>query len=105
MKIYYTPKAQEDLMCIKERVIETWANEELAVKVIKRITGAVKRLVAFPYIGKEVSSITGVNTEYRCLFCEQDYVFYRVEEERILIVRILNEKQDYIRILFGERKE
>lgn len=32
MKIYYTPKAQEDLMCIKERVIETWANEELAKK-------------------------------------------------------------------------
>lgn len=51
MKIYYTPKAQEDLMHIKERVIETWANEELAVKVLKRITGAVKRLEAFPYIG------------------------------------------------------
>ena len=27
--------------------------------------------------------------------------FYRMEKDRILIVRILNEKQDYMKILFG----
>lgn len=28
-------------------------------------------------------------------------MFYRVEEDRICVIRVLNEKQDYMRILFG----
>lgn len=28
-------------------------------------------------------------------------MFYRIEEEEISIIRILNEKQDYMRVLFG----
>lgn len=56
MEIYYSPKAQEDLLHIRESIRETWDDEKLAVKVIGRIANTI---------------------------------------------RILNEKQDYMRILFG----
>lgn len=101
MELYYTPRARNDLVNIKESIIEKFDDENLAMEVLKKITETVRRLVVFPYLGRELSGITGIYTEYRCLFCKKNYVFYRVEEDRICVVRILNEKQDYMRILFG----
>ena len=101
MELYYTPRARNDLVNIKESVIEKFDDENLAIEVLKKITKTVRQLVMFPYLGQELSGITGIYTEYRCLFCEKSYVFYRVEEDRICVIRILNEKQDYMRILFG----
>lgn len=101
MELYYTPRERNDLVNIKESVIENFDDENLAIEVLKKIIKVVRQLVMFPYLGQELSGITGIYTEYRCLFCEKNYVFYRVEENRICVIRILNEKQDYMRILFG----
>ena len=101
MELYYTPRARNDLVNIKESVIEKFDDENLAIEVLKKITKTVRHLIVFPYLGQEVSEITGIYTEYRCLFCEKNYVFYRVEADRICVIRVLNEKQDYMRILFG----
>ncbi len=101
MELYYTPRAKNDLVNIKESVIEKFDDENLAITVLRKITTTIRQLVTFPYLGQELSGITGIYTEYRCLFCERNYVFYRIEEERVCIIRILNEKQDYMRILFG----
>ena len=101
MELYYTPRARNDLVNIKESVIEKFDDEDLAKKILRKMTETVRQLITFPYLGQELSGITGIYTEYRCLFCEKNYVFYRVEENRICVIRILNEKQDYMRILFG----
>ena len=101
MELYYTPRARNDLANIKESVIEKFDDENLAIEVLKKITKTVRHLIVFPYLGQEVSEITGIYTEYRCFFCEKNYVFYRVEADRICVIRVLNEKQDYMRILFG----
>lgn len=101
MEIYYTPRARNDLINLKESVIEKFDDEDLAIEVLKKITKTVRQLITFPYLGQELSGIAGIYTEYRCLFCEKNYVFYRVEEDRICVIRILNEKRDYMRILFG----
>ena len=105
MEIYYTPRARNDLVNIKESVIENFDDENLAIEVLKKIIKAVCQLVMFPYLGQELSGITGIYTEYRCLFCEKNYVFYRVEENRVCVIRILNEKQEYMRILFGASEQ
>lgn len=105
MEIYYTPRARNDLVNIKESVIENFDDENLAIEVLKKIIKVVRQLVMFPYLGQELSGITGIYTEYRCLFCEKNYVFYRVEENRICVIRILNEKLDYMRILFGASEQ
>ena len=81
--------------------METWNNENLAEKILREITKTARNLTIFPYMGVEVSSLTGIKTDYRYLFCENNYIFYRIEEEQIRIIRILNERQDYIKILFG----
>lgn len=105
MELLYTPKARDDLYHIRETVRETWENEELAENVLKKITKNVRNLTVFPYMGMEISAVTGIKTEYRYLFCEKNYIFYRIETEQIRIIRILNERQDYMKILFGTSED
>lgn len=40
-------------------------------------------------------------TDYHYLVVKPNYVFYRVENDIVRVIRILNEKQDFLRILFG----
>ena len=77
MELYYTPRERNDLVNIKESVIEKFDDENLAIEVLKKITKTVRQLVMFPYLRQKFSGITGIYTEYRCLFCEKNYVFYR----------------------------
>ena len=101
MELYYTPKARNDLLQIKESIIEKFDDEDLAKKILRKMTETVRQLITFPYLGQELSEITGIYTDYRCLFCEKNYVFYRIEADRVCVIRVLNERQDYMRILFG----
>ena len=101
MELKYTPKAKEDLQNVKHSVLEHCGSEEIAVKVLREITKTVRNLAVFPYMGTGLVKITGVLTDYRSLFCRHNYIFYRIEGNCILIIRILNEKQDYMRNLFG----
>ena len=101
MELYYTPKARNDLLQIKESIIEKFDDENLAKKILRKMTETVRQLITFPYLGQELSGITGIYTDYRCLFCEKNYVFYRIEADRVCVIRVLNERQDYMRIMFG----
>ena len=40
-------------------------------------------------------------TEYRHLFSAKKYVFYHLEFDKVRIVRVLNEQQDFMQQLFG----
>ena len=98
MELYYSPEAERDLQNIRNSIIENFDSEEIAKKVLKKITGTVRGLLAFPYMGEELARMTGISTEYRCLY-------YRLEKDRVYIVRILHERQDFMRILFGITEE
>lgn len=101
MEIKYTPEARDDLKSIKEYISCEFDNEELTARILKEITGAVRNLAVFPNMGASVSDTTEIATEYRCLFCRKNYIFYRVGKDTVYIVRILNERQDFMRTLFG----
>lgn len=101
MRIYYTPESLEDLQAVKASVVEKFFDEELALRVLKDITQNIRKLEIFPNMGTDLSSVTIAGKGYRYLFCRKNYIFYRIEEDTVRIIRVLNEKQDYMRILFG----
>ena len=105
MQVYYTPESLADLQNVKKSVIETFFDEKLAEDVLKTITKSIRNLEIFPYMGTEVRLSNGVVTEYRYLFIKHNYAFYRVEMEQVRVVRVLHERQDYMRILFGITEE
>lgn len=104
MKIRYTPEALRDLQHISASIMEKFDNETVEKRVLQNITKTIRGLEVFPYKGVEVQPMMGVLTDYRYIFNEKNYVFYRIGEEEVSIIRILNEKQDYMRVLFGITK-
>ncbi|WP_302955460.1 type II toxin-antitoxin system RelE/ParE family toxin [[Clostridium] scindens] len=101
MTIYYTPESRDDLQKVKESVIEKFDSTELAEKVLCQIIKDINNLKVFPYMGRTLTEVLSSTSGYRFLFCQHNYIFYRVEKDTVRIVRILNEKQDYMRALFG----
>ena len=44
-------------------------------------------------------AVRDINHKY--IVVEKNYVFYRIEEDYVRIIRVLNEREDFMRILFG----
>jgi len=98
LKVEYSPKASEDLLNIRHYLSETWG-EGTANDIMKKIISDIGRLKRYPGSGADLGRIIGVPSDYRYLFTHKNYVFYRLESDKVRIIRVLNERQDYIRIL------
>ena len=99
-KIEYSPTALEDLQHINDYVVSNWG-EGVAKKVLTKITSDIRNLEQYPFLGVDLGKIVDVSTEYRYIFAEKNYVFYRLEVDKIRVIRVLNEKQNYMQALFG----
>lgn len=101
MKIYYTPESLEDLQALRASVIEEFDSPKLAGEIVRDITKNIRHLEVFPNMGAELVIKIPAGNGYRYLFCRHNYIFYRVERDTVRIVRVLHERQDFMRILCG----
>lgn len=99
-KLIYAPKALEDIQGIKTYVAKQFGEGKAKVSV-KEITSTVKQLELFSGEGSCLEDLIEFPTDYHYLVIKPNYVFYRVEGDTVRIIRILNEKQDFLQILFG----
>ena len=99
-KLIYTPKALDDLQDIKAYVAKQFG-EGKAKACVKEITSTAKQLELFPGEGPRLEDLIECSTDYHYLVIKPNYVFYRVEGDTVRVIRILNEKQDFLQILFG----
>lgn len=99
-KLIYAPKALDDLQGIKTYVSKQFG-ESRAKASVKEITLTAKQLEAFPGEGPRLEELIEYPTDYHYLVVKPNYVFYRVEDDTVRVIRILNEKQDFLQILFG----
>jgi len=104
LKVEYSPAALEDLQNIRHYISNDYG-EDVTVKVLKKITSDIRRLEQYPFSGIDLGKVINVPTEYRYLFSEKNYVFYRLELDKIRIIRVLNERQNYMQQLFGISSE
>lgn len=99
-KLIYTPKALNDLQGIKAYVAKQFG-EGKAKACAKEITSTAKQLELFPGEGPRLKDLIGYPTDYHYLVVKPNYVFYRVEGDTVRVIRILNEKQDFLQKLYG----
>lgn len=104
VKLEYSPKALEDLQHIRDYIIANWG-ESIAKRILQKITADIRRLELYPLSGVDLGKIIEVPTDYRYLYTEKNYIFYHLEVDKVRVVRVLNEQQDYIQQLFGIRTE
>lgn len=98
-KIEYSPESKQDLLAVKKHITLEFG-EETAIKVIKKITGDIRKLEIYENIGVAVSEMFGISCDYKYLLIAKNYAFCRMEGEYVKIIRVLNGQQDFIRILF-----
>ncbi|TEB08172.1 Plasmid stabilization system protein [Pelotomaculum schinkii] len=102
MKVRYTPEALNDLQEMSDYISNVLYNPQAAARIKKSILDSCGRLKEQPFLGPSVQVKTGCKTDLRFLVCEKHLAFYRVENGYISVARIINGRQDYLRILFGD---
>ncbi len=103
-QLVYSPQALEDLQLIRTNILSQFG-AETAKKSMKRLTQTLRHLEIFPKMGFSLKKEVLFPTDYFCLFVQPNYVFYRIDADVIYIIRILNQRQDFINILFGTNEE
>jgi plasmid stabilization system protein ParE len=71
----------------------------------RKITADIRRLEQYPASGADLGKLVDAPSDYRYIFSEKNYVFYRIEADTIRIIRILNEQQDFMQQLYGASPE
>ena len=94
-KILYSPNAIEKLQKIKWNIRVKYG-VQISNRIIKNILSAIKELRTYENKGVSVARMTGIPCEYRMIFAEHNYVFYKIEKTAILIIDIYNEKEDFM---------
>ena len=99
-KIRYSPEAYNDLESIKEYLDSEFGEKE-EKKRLRAIINDLKRLQKYPETDIKLFERFGIITDYKCIYTNQNYAFYRVEDEFIKVVRILDVRRDFMYILLG----
>jgi len=102
MKLRYTPEAIEDLRKITGYIRNVLKNPSAAKRIGKAILDACSILKSQPKAGYSLKTKVNLDTNLRVLVCEKYLVFYRIEKTFVSIARILDGRQDYLRLLFSE---
>ena len=99
-KILYSPNAIEKLQKIKWNIRVKYG-VQISNRITKNILSAIKELRIYENKGSSVARMTEIPCEYRMIFTEHNYVFYKIEKMSILIIDIYNEREDVMWQLFG----
>lgn len=104
MKLRYTPRSRADMQEIRRYLAEELGNPSAAAHTTGSILRSCSRLKEQPFLGAELAAKTGRNTSLRYLVCGKYLVFYCAEEGTVSVIRILDGRTDYMRVLFEETK-
>ena len=99
-KVEYSQIVRKKLKKLRE-YLTTEFNSEISKKAVKKITDVARGLGDFEEEGVLVSSIYDVESDYRYIYVGHNYLFYRIEIDKIIIVEMFDEREDFMYKLFG----
>ena len=101
-EIRFSPEALSDLKEIKSYITEDLQSAQAADNTIAGILKRIRKLSDFPQSGAPLSSVVGIETNYRFVVSGNYTAFYSYENDAVFILRVLYGRRDHMRILFGE---
>ena len=97
--VVFSSKAVEDLDGIKAYIETELGSPKAANEKLIEILDAIDNLAVFPEIGPSLRGKVNNLVKYRYLSAGGCLVFYRHECDKVFVVRILNSRMDYLKIL------
>ena len=101
-KLFISPEAGRDLSEIRQYLAKELKSPGFARKTVNAILENIKSLSRFPEQGPSVEALTGFKTDLRMLLCGNHIALYKIEHGTVYISRIVDARQDYLRVLFGD---
>ena len=102
LKPVLSAEARRDLRSTQDYITEEQESPQTTLKVIEKILDKIENLLSFPDTGTLLSPKVNFPTNYRYARAAGYLIFYRHENNRILVDRIIHGKRDYIAILFSQ---
>ena len=100
MKLQYLPAARQGIQETRDYISNVLKNPTAAQKFVATMLRAVSLLKENPHMGTPLNSRFAVETDLRYLVVYKHLVFYRVTEDQILVVHVIDGRRDYMAILF-----
>ena len=99
-RLEYSQIARRKLKALRIRLTSEYGSA-VSSKIIKQITSAARGLETFEEKGISISSIYGIKCDYRYLYIAHNYLFYRIENDKVIVAEIFDEREDFMYKLFG----
>ncbi len=100
VRVTVSKEARHDLIAIRDYIRDELCAPDSAARIIRELKKSIQSLSTFSGRGKPLDALITVHTEYRYLLCENYCIFYLEDHENVIIVRILHQRQDFLRALF-----
>lgn len=104
LKVEYSRIVRRKMKTLKKYLTEQF-DKDTAIKGLKAITNAARELAEFPNKGEAVSESFDVDTDFRCLYVNHNYLFYYIEDNKVIIAEMFDEREDLMYKLFGISSE
>jgi plasmid stabilization system protein ParE len=99
-KVEYSQIVRRKLKALRVRLTKEFGSE-VSRKSIKQITDAIRGLANFEAKGISIEAIYGIECDYRYIYAGRNYLFYRIETNKIIIVEMFDDREDFMYKLFG----
>ena len=100
-KVFISPEAARDLSQIKQYISVELNNPGAAKRIVQSIMRELRALEHYPKQGPSIEALTGFETDMRMLLCGKHIALYKIKNETVFIARVLDARQDYLKVLFG----
>lgn len=101
-KVFISPEAARDLSQIKQYISTELKNLSAANRIVGSIMIDLHELGRYPEQGPSIEAITGFQAELRMLLCGKHITLYKIENDAVFVVRIIDARQNYLRVLLGD---
>ena len=99
-KVNYSPAFLDDLYQIGDYIESQFHNPAAADRITNGIVDATDILAEFPESGARIFLPGGLDSGYRFVTFEDYLAIYQIRMNEVYITRAVNERQDYMRLLF-----
>ena len=101
-EIVFSKKSELQIEEIYQYVLSKSNDEDIAKRFVNELIDKTEILKTQAFVGRQLKIIDNIVTQYRFLIYKDYLIFYRVDENKVYIDRILNSKMNYVKEFIKE---
>ena len=104
LKVEFSKIVRRKMKALKKDLTDRFG-KDTAIKALRTIMDTAKGLSDYPEKGEAVSDLFDVDTDFRILYVNHNYLFYYFEDKKVIVAEMFDEREDFMYKLFGISSE